>query len=85
MTNCDAQRNFTELARQCLANSDFCRRRLQNRDGQVYIIPIPRATNGACETSSAEVLETSALSYGLSLDMSSEKIVASWLAREMET
>ena len=36
-------------------------------------------------TSSAELLDTSALSFGLSLLISSVKSVASWLAREIET
>jgi hypothetical protein len=35
--------------------------------------------------SRAEVFETSALSCGLSLAMSSVNTVASWLAREIET
>ena len=53
--------------------------------GQVHIIPIPWPMDGVCETSSAEVLDISALSFGLSFVMSSVKSVASWLAREMET
>lgn len=48
-------------------------------------IPIPWARDGDWLISSAEVFETSALSCGLSLFMSSVKSVASWLAREMET
>jgi len=48
-------------------------------------IPTPCAMDGAWLSSRAEVLETSELSCGPSLVMSSVKRVASWLAREMET
>jgi hypothetical protein len=46
---------------------------------------IPWAMDCVGLISSAEDFETSALSCGLSLDISSVKMVASWLAREMET
>jgi hypothetical protein len=52
---------------------------------EVHIIPIPWAMDGAWLNSRAEVFETSALSCGLSLAMSSVNTVASWLAREIET
>jgi hypothetical protein len=46
---------------------------------------IPCAIAALWPISSAEVLEMSALSCGLSLARLSVKSVASWLAREMET
>ena len=48
-------------------------------------IPIPRTTEGVGLISIAELLETSMLSFGVSLVMSFVKSVASWLAREIET
>jgi len=62
----------------------FCIHSLQGVTWLVQQIPIPRALVGAW-ISRADVLETSELSWGLSLVMSSVKSVASWLAREMET
>jgi hypothetical protein len=56
-----------------------------NLAGQIQIIPIPWAMDGVGEISRAEVFETSALSCGLSLFMSSVKRVAPLLARETET
>jgi hypothetical protein len=41
--------------------------------------------DGVRSTSSAEVFDTSVLSWGLSLTMSLVYRVASWLAREIET
>ena len=48
-------------------------------------IPIPCESDVPWSIPSADVFETSVLSCGVSLVMSSVKSVASWLAREMET
>jgi len=53
--------------------------------GVIHVIPIPREIDGTWLNSRAEVFETSAPSWGLSLSRSSVNIVASWLARKMET
>ena len=63
----------------------FCRHSLQGVFRKVQPIPIPWKSDGPWLISRADVLETSAASWGLSFFMSSVNRVASWLAREMET
>ena len=78
------RKNSSDTVRR-INRSQFCRRRLQNPWQTDQPIPIPWAIDGDWLISSADVFETSTLSCGLSLVMSSVKSVASWLAREMET